>query len=260
MNVNAQIPEIGAEMLLNYLYPELEERWIAHHDGTFYRNYNQDVLSLDPEEAQVWLSRDSFLRLLPQGLLSSEDELKKGNALEKHEALEARRKLLAEAFLPFDTFSFRRRLKAERNVSELLDDKLEYLLKTYFGFDLAAEENPYVRELAVLLPCIRERRGDYGLIRRLLAALFHCEVTMSERRWSGTDSTRQWLPVLCYELLIPGLSAEEYQALYRDLQPLTDFLGEWFIPMEVKLEIVIRQHGAAPQVDVALMLDYNTEL
>ena len=129
-----QIPEIGAEMLLGYLYPELEDRWTARHEGTFYRNYNQDVLSLDPEAAEVSLSRDSLLALLPQGLLSSEDALKKGDKLEKHKEQERQLIILSEAFRPFDTLAFRRQLKVERQVSDLLDSKLEYLLKTYAGY------------------------------------------------------------------------------------------------------------------------------
>ena len=260
MNEVTQIPEIGAEMLLNYLYPELEERWTARHDGAFYRNYNRDVLSLDPGEASVSLSRDGFLALLPQGLLSPEEELKKGDVQDRHKELETRIKVLSEAFLPIDTFRFRRQLRAERLVSELLDGKLEYVLKTWFGFDLAAEENPYVREFAVLLPCIRQRRGDFGLIRRLLSAMFRCEVLFSERRYSESDSTRAWLPAVRYELLLPGLSAGEVQALYRDLEPLKAFLGEWFMPMEVRLEIVVRQHGAEGRLEKELTLDYNSEI
>lgn len=260
MNIGEQIPEIGAEMLLNYLYPELEERWIARHEGTFYRNYNRDVLSLEPGEASVSLSRDGFLALLPQGLLSPEEELKKKDRQDRHKAVEERLKLLSEAFLPIDTLRFRRQLTAERQVSELLDGKLEYILKNYFGYDLAAEQNPYVREFAVLLPCIRQRRGDFGLIRSLLSAIFRCEVRFVERRYSESDSTRAWLPVARYELLLPGLSAGEVQALYRDLEPLSAFLGEWFMPMEVRLEIVVRQHGAPQGLEKDLTLDYNTEI
>ena len=68
-----QISEISAEMLLGRLYPELEDRWTAHHDGTFYRNYSRDVMEVEPEIAEVWLSRDSILGLLPQGLISTEE-------------------------------------------------------------------------------------------------------------------------------------------------------------------------------------------
>lgn len=259
MNMDTQIPEIGAEMLLGYLYPELEKRWVARHEGTFYRNYNRDVLSVDPDTAEVSLSRDGLLALLPQGLFSSEDALKKGDRQEKHKKQEQQMKVLSDAFLPFDTLHFRRQLEVERQVSELLDGKLEYLLKEGFGFDLAAETNPYVREFAVLLPCIRHRRGDFGLVRELLAAVFHCEVGFSERRYSESDSTLSWLPAVRYELFIPGLSPAEFQALYRDVQPLTEFLSEWFMPVEVRLEIVIRQPHSERQPDT-LTLDYNTEI
>ena len=260
MNLNQHIPEISAEMLLNFLYPDLEEKWIAHHDGTFYRNYNRDVLSVNPDEAQVWLSRDSLLRLLPQGLFSPEEELKKGDIVEKHDEIQQRIKLLSEAFLPFDTFSFRRHLKAERNVEELLDGWLSFLLKTYYGIDPDAVRNPYIRSLAVLLPGIRRWRGDFDLLRSLLAAVFHCEVTLQERRYSETDSTRVWIPEVRYELLVPGLSAKEFKILQADILPVRDFLAEWFMPMEVRLEIVAKHHHAAAGVGEQLILGYNTEI
>jgi hypothetical protein len=256
MNEMTQIPEIRAEMLLSLLYPELEEQWIAHHDGTFYRNYNHDILELLPEENRVWLSRDSMLGLLPQGLISGEEELRKGDRGEKHDGLEQRIKVLLEAFLPFDTFSFRRSLKAERCVEELLDDKLGYILRTYFGFDLAAEKDPYVRAFAVLLPCIRHHRGDFDLIRALLASVFQCEVRMSEHRYSESDSTLAWLPEIRYELLIPDLTSAQCQDLYRDIQPLRDFLGEWFVPMDVRLNLLIRH--PRPVTGQQPILDYNT--
>jgi hypothetical protein len=258
--MTVQIPEIRAEMLLGYLYPELEDQWIAHHEGTFYRNYSRDMLDLRPDELTVWLSRDSFLHLLPQGLFSREDELKKGDWQEKYKEQEKRRKVLSEAFLPFDSFGFRRQLQMERNVSALVRDKLEYVLKTYFDYDLTAEENPFVREFAALLPFVRQWRGDFGLIRNLLSAVFHCEVTLQERRYSQTDSTRQWLPVIRYELLVPDLPAQDYLAMNQRIQPLEAFLSEWFMPMEVRLELLLKQHRILPQVSSELILDYNTEL
>ena len=258
--MSTRIPEIGAEMLLNYLYPELENRWIARHESTFYRNYSRDVMDLSPDELTVWLSRDGFLDLLPQGLFSREDELKKGDWQEKHKELEQQQKILSEAFLPFDTFSFRRSLQMERSVSALVRDKLEYVLKTYFGYDLAAEENPYVREFAVLLPLARQWRGNFGLVRNLLSAVFHCRVEQLERRYSQTDSTRQWLPVIRYELQMPDLSLDAYRNLSREVEPLTAFLSEWFIPMEVRLEIAVKHHLAGRPLDRQAILDYNTEL
>lgn len=260
MSINQQIPEISAEMLLNLLYPELEDKWIAHHDGTFYRNYSRDVLSLSPEDAQVSLSRDSILGLLPRNLLSPEGELKGGDMEEKHDEITYRLKLLSEAFLPFDTFTFRRRLKVEHNIAELVNDQLTYFLKTYYGYDLSAEQNPYVRAFAVLLPGIRRWRGDFDLVRSLLAAVFHCEVDLQEGRYSEAESARAWLPVVRYELLIPDLDPGEFRAMQAEISPLRDFLAEWFIPLDVRLELLVKHHKAGAGINGGLTLNYNTEI
>lgn len=262
MNIN-EIPELRAEVLLNYIYPELEDEWIANHDGSFYRNYNRDALSLDVNENRVRLARDGFLKLLPQGLLNNEAELKDNSKLdvrERHKQLEWRQKLLTEAFLPIDTLYFRRQLRIERSISELLNTKLEYVLEKYFNFDLNAEKNPYVREFAVLLPYVRGRRGDFGLLRSLLSAIFECKVAMVEHRYSHTDSTKRWTPSLRYELLIPGLDTSAYRTMYQDIRPLVDFLSEWFVPVEMVFDIVIKQHQVRPFASQRLVLDYNTEL
>lgn len=260
MSWNAQIPEISAEMLLNYFYPELQDQWVARHEGTFYRNYNQDVLSLEPEEATVSLSRDNFLALLPQGLLAREDDLKTGDKLEKHKQQEEEVKLLSEAFLPFDCFAFRQRLHIERQVSDLLETKLSYLLKTFFGLDLDTLTNPYVRELAVILPYVRQWRGDFNRVKNLLSSLFQCEVRLIEKRFSHTDSHLKWIPLVRYELLVPNLSPEAYRSLQANALAVEAFLSEWFIPMEMRLEVRVKQHGACRKTDEELTLDYNTEL
>ena len=85
-------------------------------------------------------------------------------------------------------------------------------------------------------------------------------MALTERRYSETDSTKAWLPAVRYELLKPGLAAAEVQALYRDLQPLTDFLQEWFMPVELRLELVVRQRPAMSGQVGDMTLDYNTEL
>lgn len=255
-----QIPQIRAEMLLNFLYPDLERRWIAGCEGTFYRNYNQDILSLDPEENKVSLSRDGFLNLLPKGLLSMEDELKQGDLQEKHAELEEQLKILRDAFMPFDSLAFRRQLAVERQLSELLDNKTAWILKTYFGVDLAAQENPYVCAFAVLLLYVRQLRGDFDFLRGMLSYVFGCDVTLTERRYSEMDSTRYWLPAVRYELLLPDLSAPECREMYDQIRPLIAFLEEWWVPMELHLEIVIRQHGRGSQLDSGMVADYNVEL
>ena len=70
MRIKRNLSQIRAEVLLNYLYPEMEDQWIAINKGTFYRNYNQDALAIEEKESKAILARDGFLRLLPEGLLT----------------------------------------------------------------------------------------------------------------------------------------------------------------------------------------------
>ena len=53
MMEQTNISELKAEVLLNHLYPELAERWIVKNEGTFYRNYSEDVMRIDEETAKV---------------------------------------------------------------------------------------------------------------------------------------------------------------------------------------------------------------
>ena len=260
MILEKRIPEVGAEMLLNYLYPELTHEWIVSNKGSFYRNYSDDIMSLYLKERQVELSRDGFLKLLPEGVLTNDDEFKKVDVAEKYKILKRREHLLNEAFLPFDTFYFRYFMMVEQQVADLLNTKLEYILNQYFGFNLEAEKNPYVRRVAVLLPFAKQWRGDFPMIRNLLAGLFGCEVEMRQGRYSFSDTTQCRLPLVRYDLLIDGLEAEKFRELYSQLMPLNDFITEWFMPMEVVCQIKIKEHNQPQQVNTRLVLDYHSEL
>ena len=254
------IPEIRAELLLNYLYPEAFNLWSVQNEGVFYRNYNSDLLAVDEERQEAQTARDSFIKLLPQGLITDDAGLKGEDAPEKFKQLQLRLRLLRETFKPIDTFYFRESLYVEHQVDRLLQDKLSYILKTYFGVDIEQIENRYVREAAVLLPYVSKWRGDFGIVADLLRVLFKCEVDMTIGRYSHSDTTRRWLPMVRYELLIPGLMPEEYRERMAELQPLQDFICEWFIPAEVMCQIDIREHHVQQQTNTRLTLGYNTEL
>ena len=257
MRINRNLSEIKAEMLLNYLYPEMEQKWVAKHEGAFYRNYNDDLLDVNADTATVTLTRDGFLRLLPQGLLTTDEELMGDADGSKFRELEQRRRVLQDAFLPFDSFAFIKKLTIERKASELLDNKLAYLLKEYFDYDIEAEQNPLVRQAAVLLPYVSMWRGDFSFIRNLLAALMRCEVEMTIGHYSHLDTTVCWLPKVRYELLMPGLTSETYRERREALQPLCGFMKEWFVPFDVYCEILIKDHTQPTKERV---LDYNIEL
>ena len=241
MKIDRNLYQIRAEVLLNYLYPEMEGDWITQYKGTFYRNYNEDILSLYEDENKVVLARDGFLRLLPEGLLTNDDDLRGEDVAQKFKELEWRRELLNEAFSPFDTYIFRKKLTIERHMSELLDQKLEYLLKEYYNFDLAAETNSLVKEAAVLLPFVSRWR----------------EVTTG--RYSHLDTTICWLPRVRYDLLIPGLTPEAYRERKEEIEPLVCFIKEWLIPFDVICEVKIKEHHPKVETLGRVTLDYNTE-
>lgn len=258
--IKNSIPEIRAELLLNYLYPEMFNQWISQNEGTFFRNYNSDLLTIDEEKMVAQTARDSFIKLLPQGLLTRETDLKGEDASEKFKQLELKLRLLRETFKPLDTYRFRESLYVEHQIDSLLQSKLTYILNTYFGVDLDKIENPYVREAVILLPYVSRRRGDFGFIANLLRTLIKCEVNMMTGRYSHSDTTRSWLPMVRYDLVIPGLTPEEHQKKDKEIQPLREFLCEWLIPLEVWCEIVIKEYDVPLQTNTRLTLGYNTEV
>ena len=258
-SINQNLSEISAEMLVNYLYPELAEQWVPQDIGTFYRNYNCDVLGCDEQRAEIQLARDGFIQLLPQGLLFAGEDVSGKRKRERIDEQNSRKRLLQDLFRPFDAFAFRRKLQLERQVSAVLDTKLEYVLATYFHFDLAAETNSYVRDVAMLLPFVHTKRGDLLFVRNLLSTLFRCPVTLSKGRYSLTDNKRVWVPMLTYELLVSHLTDETYRQLQQEIEPLSRFVQEWFLPFEAHSVIALKWHEAESDKH-QILLDYNSRL
>lgn len=253
--------ETSAEMLLNYYYPELSRQWTVKAEGTFYRNYNADLLEVNAKTHEVKLARDGFMQFLPDGFIADANELRNGGMERNYESLQLRRAVLSEAFAPLDTLSLRTRLKAERKVSELLNTKLVYILNHYFGIDVEAEQNPYVKEVAWLLPWACRHRGDVRFVANLLSCIFAAEVELDmSHRHSETDSTKTWLPEVRFNIILLNLTREEYQHQTELLKSLTAFLEQWLLPFDLKARIAIKQHGLYPTTDGNLILNYNTEL
>ena len=175
-------------------------------------------------------------------------------------SMEWRRELLNEAFSPFDTYIFQKKLAIERTMSELLEQKLAYLLKEYYNYDISAETNALVKEAAVLLPFVSRWRGDFYFVANLLGALRQCQVEVAIDRYSHLDTTICWQPRVRYSVLIPGLTPEEYRERTETMEPLVAFLKEWFIPFDVRCEVNIKEHHPVQGTHGRVTLDYNTEV
>lgn len=260
MEINNNLSEINAEMLLNHLFPELCEKWTARYEGTFFRNYNDDALTVEETEAKVSLARDGFLNLLPQGFITQEDDLRHGDFKESYQTIQKRKHILEETFLPFDTFAFHRRLQIERVVSQLLESKLEFILKEYFHFDLAAETDVYVKNIAVMLPYVSKYRGNFNFVRDIISCTTGCDVEMQMSQYSHTDTSRCFLPCVHYQLIMNNIDSNNYQSVTNSLDVLKRFITEWFMPYEVKCDMEIKNHDEKFVLDDNMILNYNTEL
>lgn len=260
MKISSNLSDINAEMLLDYLYPEYSKQWIARNRGVFYRNYSPDVLGIDVDNHLVELSRDNFLKLLPQRLFVSEDELKGNNTKERVEEIEKRVRLLEDTFLPFDTFWFRRKLAVEREVSELLNFKLEFILKEFFNFDLSRETNLYVRDAAIFLPYVNRFKGDMNFVRQLLSSVLNCQVILLKKFQAADDYVSCQFPLFVFHLLIPDLSAKAFRQKEDELHPFFEFVKEWFIPFDIHCEVKIKTDTCFSRINSNFVLNYNTVL
>lgn len=259
MKIKGNIPEGKAEFLLGLLYPEIGNEWDARFNSSFTRNYLSDLTAIDDrsEDAMcVELTRDGVIDLLPDSLLSTDDELKSGDFKESYEEMTRRLRLLRETFRPLDTVLFRHSMKLEGATAKLLSDKLDFLLKTFYDFDLKKIQNPYIKALAPLLLNVTEFRGNFELLKYYIGKATGWPTTMKISQWSDTDTSLAPIPYLEYNLNIRGLG-QNYEASAQEIQELEDFIRERFIPayMQFKINIVTDS-----DLDSPLMLDYNATL
>ena len=233
MTNETNLYDISAEFLLNYLYPDRMDQWEVDCAGTFYRNYSEDILAIDEEKGAVRLARDSFLRLLPQGVIANDNALKGNNFEQKYERLKKKEELLRSFFKPVDTLAFRFRLHIENQITQLSEKKLAFL---------------------------NQLRANYGFIRDLLACLFNHKVEIHKGLYTWEEDERCACPAIEFQLIVPNLTAEAYDKLDKAIAPLREFLIEWFIPFDTHCAIGIRQHGQPFTLGEPLTLDYNTEI
>ena len=259
MNTKSNISEIRAEVLLNQLYPQLSDSWLVRNKGSFYRNYSEDVLQLDENSCEASLSRDGFLRLLPQGIISEEDELLGKDFQSKAEALRERKKLLEELFIPIDSWRFRDSVNNEQEIASLLEDKLNLILKTYYGVDIQEEENPYVREFMKLLPKANELRGDFYKIADILSVILNRKVTTEISCYNWSDKTVDTQPMVTYKVWIPSLDEAEFIEIEKHITALSNFIVEWFIPFNTRCLVEVKTEDSA-SLNNKMLLNYNTKL
>ncbi|HBJ76899.1 MAG TPA: hypothetical protein DDY68_03580 [Porphyromonadaceae bacterium] len=260
MELPIDLKELRAEVLLNYLYPEKTSQWIARYEGTFYRNYSNDILSCDEEKDRVSVSRDGFLKLLPQGLLTTDDGLRKGDFEEKYKKEVEELKLLQDVFQPFDTIRFRKSVEIEKQISDLLASKEEYFINKFSQWIRIERNNRFIKPLLHLLPQIHRHRGNMGRIGELIGIVTGYKVEMKYDKYQEYERAKCSIPCLSYILVIEDLDVKKFADLGTELKPFFDFMLQWFVPFDVMVEFKIKHLNKIFDMNDEMILDYNTEI
>ena len=235
--------DISAEFLLNYLFPDHTDQWQAEYAGAFYRNYSPDILSFEEDRQTVRLSRDGFLRLLPQGIIAPDNILKGKGFEQKYEQLKKKEELLKDLFKPVDTLNFRFRLHIEKETSQLSSEKLALLLKYYSTTNWkrrkthTSGKQPHCFSLSAI--CVLTS----AFLHTLLKCLFGCPVEMTTGRYTWDEGNEYSQPAITFQLIVPDLTTEAYNQLKLTVDPFADFIREWFIPFDTHCAIVIKHHN-----------------
>lgn len=251
---NRDNEKILAELLLSTYFPEVKE-WKAEYGSFFSRNYSGDLISVQQETNTVSLSRNGIYDILPEKMFFDVEELRNKEprefALLISEIYEME-KNIKDYFLPFDTFFFNQSMRLHKVVGHMIDNKTELLLRTLFDYHIENEENIYVRQLAPLLLNVTEIRGDFNMLKSVLAVILDCRVDYNLPRQDEVVFTVHKI----------GLNSREYLAYMKELEPLFDFVQYWFVPMEMDCHYKVKdyQQKFILSVDRPLVLDYNTQI
>lgn len=245
----SDLRRLKAEVVLDMLYPDAD-RHLARAKGSFYRNYSPDIIAIDPTTAEVELSRDGFLKSLPESYVSPEQ------SQESYEARQHRLSVLADAILPIDSQFFELYLQAQRQADSLMAAKTAYILRQYFDYDIEAEQNPHVRRMAYLLPFASVLRGKIGVVRKIFSILLEADVTTQSHPYSSDDNTRGYIPKTLFVAWIPGLNVDKYDEMMLTIRPLCRFAAEWFLPYDHIFDIEI----CDPNSPDNTILNYNTQI
>lgn len=256
--------ELSAEAYLGLLHRGQEKKWVVHNRGLFYRNYSEDILSIDEVGQNVTLSRDGWLRYCPQELISPADEIlnhknatgkKKMSVAAIDEMVRKRINLLSESFVPFDSLAFRLRLSLEDEIQEILDSKVSFILKKYYDFDMEAETDEYVRKAALLLPYLPRIRGNVNFAVNLMQTLTGRKITRRYTTYGEVDNTRCSTRKVFFDVIIDGLDEKRYLEEMNRITPLFSFVRERFLPLDLMSTIGIKGVN-----DELSLLDYNSSL
>lgn len=265
--MNIDFTNIKAEVLLNYLYPNRKDAWIVENKGTFFRNYQADLMDINLDDNKVSLCRDNFISLLPENIFfRREVKAKKDVEFRRKEQIKEDRdnyESLCSIFAAIDTFRFRDSLEYEAFFSLVYENKMQLLLKEIYGYDYEKEQNKYVKKLSPLILQSAKIKGDIELIREILELLlseeFNCKVKKKISEYRENAWRTCFLTQVIYYIIIPGLDKDNYKQLSQEFEPLFSFLKEWFLPIHLRTDFIIIDNDNEA-ISSRSLLGYNTKV
>ena len=244
---------IKAETWLSVTHPSQKE-WVVRTKGIFSRDYAEEFRSCNPEESSVELSRDGLFEILPNGLFFTGEELRGINDKDfgwTDRVLRSRVDRIKTALLPFDSSYFNHSLAREFTLNETLADKNDLLLQTLTGKDFSDEHNPYIRQMALMLPQAAHLRGDYRFLCKYITLIlgYKTDYKLTENR-------------VRFIVNRPDLDRTAFLNYHEELKPFFGFVEEWFVPFELQCDFKVRDYERDDHIEGPnkLLLDYNATL
>lgn len=244
---------IKAETWLSVTHPSQKE-WVARTKGIFSRDYAEDFRSCNPEESSVELSRDGLYEILPNGLFFSGEELRGIDDKDfgwTDNVLRSRVDRIKTALLPFDSWYFNHSLALEFTLNETLAEKNDLLLQTLTGKVFSEEHNPYIRQMALMLPHVAHLRGDYRFLCKYISLVLGYKTD-----YKLTDNRVRFV------VNRPDMDRKTFLSYLDELEPFFSFVEEWFVPFELQCDFKVRDYERDDHIEGPnrLLLDYNATL
>ena len=246
--------ELLAELLLSVYFPNVKN-WDASYGSFFSRNYSGDLRSVHADTRTVTLSRNGLYDILPEKMFFDVEDLRfreSRDLAQRIDEIYEQEKNIKDYFMPLDSYFFNQSCHFHATAADLVDNEAKWLLKLLFDYDIDAEENPYIRQMAPLLLHVTEIRADLDLISKILAEILDCKV---DYRVNHQDEVlfvvHKW-----------NLNSAEYVAFVKETKPLFDFVAFWFVSMEMDCTYKVKDYHQSFILsdERPLVLDYNTQI
>ena len=269
-NIPLPVEQVKAEAFLTSFMDSCSDV-IVESQGVFSRNYNDDIVSIDSDDnpgqkLTIQLSRDGLFHILPESLFFTENKLreigKKGNTekfKQEEERITKEKQKIKSFFQPFDMTYFKLRFELEKQLNQLAANRTQIIVDELFDIYQLNSKNPFIHKTISLIPIISEIRGNKQVLKNILKVLFYpSKVEMFLIKSQNASGQKRTL--LKINLLIKKISSKQYTTLKKEIDEFAIFFYEWFLPVDMGIEVKIKDKDERFILGKAMTLDYNTYL